>query len=357
MSAGSLSFSKDDSLVMKGMAIIAMLFHHVYFSFPDWVEPYGGTLAWVGQLGKVCVSIFLFCSGYGLAVQYRKVSGAKGTLRFLGKRLLSFYLNYWCIFLVFVPITVFAFHRPFTAAYGENVNVVRRVLLDLLGLQGFYSYNVTWWFNKLILLLYLFFPVIFFCSDKSGVVTLLISLLICRYWRSVTHFTLYGDLDIFQLPFVLGVLSQKWATSSWLGRFDNHFLRHKYKWGLLAVMFVVLAIILRMRPIIPHWSGVRVDALVTFGLYLLVIFFIRFFHALYASLAYLGRHSVNIYLMHTFINDYWHFHWLHEGVIMRHGLNLIVLLVLCLGASMVIEWLKRRFGLYKVLNYVKQKLS
>lgn len=55
---------------MKGIAIIAMLCHHVYTCQPEWVEAYPFFLTTLGVLGKVCVAIFLFCSGYGLAVQY-----------------------------------------------------------------------------------------------------------------------------------------------------------------------------------------------------------------------------------------------------------------------------------------------
>jgi hypothetical protein len=65
--------SKQDTNVMKGIAIIAMLCHHVYTRLPNWVEPYSTYLTTLGELGKVCVAIFLFCSGYGLAVQYDKV--------------------------------------------------------------------------------------------------------------------------------------------------------------------------------------------------------------------------------------------------------------------------------------------
>ena len=64
------AISKQDTSVMKGIAIIAMLCHHVYTWQPEWVEAYPFFLTTLGVLGKVCVAIFLFFSGYGLAVQY-----------------------------------------------------------------------------------------------------------------------------------------------------------------------------------------------------------------------------------------------------------------------------------------------
>ena len=115
---------------MKGIAICAMLFHHLYYSIPDWIKPYDGVLYWLGELGKVCVALFLFCSGYGLSAQYAKINDVKGTAGFLVKRFASFYLNYWMVFLIFVPITVFVFHRPLASAYGEHANWVKHLLYD-----------------------------------------------------------------------------------------------------------------------------------------------------------------------------------------------------------------------------------
>ena len=74
-------------------------------------------------------------------------------------------------------------------------------------------------------------------------------------------------------------------------------------------------------------------------------------------LAFLGKHSANIYLIHTFINVYWHFSWLHNGIVMRSGVNFIVLLVLSLLASVVLEWIKGRLGVNKLLDLIKLKLS
>ena len=107
---------------MKGIAILAMLFHHMYGAPPPEVEPYTGVLAWIGVLGKVCVAMFLFCSGYGLAAQYKPIS-IKDDIKFILRRLTKFYLNYWVIFIIFVPITYFVFGRTLTDAYGEHVNI------------------------------------------------------------------------------------------------------------------------------------------------------------------------------------------------------------------------------------------
>ena len=360
------SLSKQDTLVLKGLAIIAMLFHHLYCSIPAWIEPYDGALAWLGDLGKVCVAIFLFCSGYGLSVQYDKIKGIKDSCRYMLKRFVSFYYNYWVVFIVFVPVTVLLFHRPLSVAYGENVNLALGLGRDLLGLQGFSSYNKTWWFNKLLLLLYLLFPLFYFGINKNGFWALLVSLLVCRYWMTIVGYDLYGALCVYQLSFVCGILWNKWGNNNTNKCFRMNFRisNSNREWSrgrpyfmlFGAALFLLAMIVCRMYPIIPHWSKVRMDAFVAVGAALFVVSLRRLGMNM-RVLAFLGKHSANIYLIHTFINVYWHFSWLHNGTVMRSGLNFIVLLSLSLLSSIVLEWLKERLGVYKLMYYVKIKLS
>ena len=365
MGDGNWSLSKQDTLVLKGLAIIAMLLHHLYCSIPDWIQPYNGVLAWLGSLGKVCVAIFLFCSGYGLSAQFDKVQGMKNSCKYMVKRFISFYFNYWVVFIIFVPVTVFLFHRPLSAAYGENFNIIKSLGYDLLGIQGFRSYNITWWFNKLFLILYLLFPIIYIGVRHFGVLVLLLSILICRFWMTFVGFDFYGDLYNFQLPFVLGVLWNKWAKMDGICRLrmNGHlegffrFMQGKlYIILALASLFLIVVILFRMYPIIPHWTSLRMDAFVTMGVAMFIVS-LRSLGVPMRALAFLGKHSANIFLIHTFYNVYWHFSWLHNGAVMRSGLNFIVLLLMCLISSIALEWMKERMGVNKMLNLIKIRLS
>lgn len=127
-------------------------------SFASWVRP-----------GR-CVSIFLFLSGYGLALKYSYLSPAnwREKLNFLIKRLVKFYSNYWVVFLVSVLVGVFVFDRSLDTVYGTHV--FRRLCLDFCGVLGYKSYNVTWWFNCLIIACYLLFSVFVFCIEQEEIV-------------------------------------------------------------------------------------------------------------------------------------------------------------------------------------------
>ena len=113
------NISLSDTAAMKGIAIVAMLCHHTFTCRPSFETPYPEFLTALGILGKVCVSMFLFCSGYGLAVQYEKGIDKISTIyekliysiKFIVKRLLKFYTSYWFIFILFVPLGIFVFDR------------------------------------------------------------------------------------------------------------------------------------------------------------------------------------------------------------------------------------------------------
>jgi len=72
---------------------------------------YGAIAFKLALTGKFCVALFVFLSGYGMAVQYQKyltdnqvvqcgkckslLKGLWGNLRFLLRRYVKFYMNYW----------------------------------------------------------------------------------------------------------------------------------------------------------------------------------------------------------------------------------------------------------------------
>ncbi len=253
-----------------------MLSHHLWAIPIDGVLPYSGVLSWIGELGKVCVALFLFCSGYGLSKQYReKVNGGvKGSIVFIVKRLYKFYINYWIVFVIFVPISVLVFNRPLTAAYGEHVNLVKRLIYDLLGIQGFHSYNVHWWFNQLIIVLYLFFPILYYLVDRFPWITLCLGLTFLRFGYSLPAY--FIDIYVWQFLFLLGIL---WCRMERVQLSDRsrikRLLNDRWAFSAISLSLVIILIILRMFGIIPYWGETRVDPFLSCAIVLLVISTIR----------------------------------------------------------------------------------
>ena len=346
------TLSSTDSLVLKGIAICLMLWHHLFTTIE-----YGEVTLYWGQFGKVCVSIFLFVSGYGLYMQYSKVkftntvSFLKNNFIFLLNRLTKFYLNYWFVFLVFVPIGVFVFDIDLKQAYGSNVNLIKRFMYDVFGLQGFYSYNITWWFNKLIILFYLFFPLFYFLTKRFPWTLFIISIFLVRYGHHIVLANFNVDLTLWLLPFVLGLLFAKYAF-----RVNKLFSDVNYTaLFVISLLLFLLFLYLRMNNIIPHWSGIRLDGFLALSLVFLLISFVRKVPQISFVLSFLGKHSINIYLIHTFIFYYWfeqYVYYFENPIIIFCILLLSTLLI-----SMIIEYLKNILGFNKLQSIITRRFN
>lgn len=77
-----MKFEKDDTKIMKALAIILMLYHHLY-AFPyrisyDYISLFkynDKTISFfIGDFGKICVCIFIFLSGYGTYYVYNNTN-------------------------------------------------------------------------------------------------------------------------------------------------------------------------------------------------------------------------------------------------------------------------------------------
>lgn len=280
--------SKDDTLVLKGVAICAMLFHHLFWQHPE----YGWLIFQIALIGKVCVSIFLFLSGYGLSVQYEKKysDSIKSQLShiavFLYRRICRFYVHYWAVFIVSISVGVFILDRSLSVAYGEQSNILISLIKDLFGVQGFDSYNVTWWFNSLIIGYYFLFPVLYH---------------LLRNWRYTLILSpLLAFVSPYLFAFALGIgLSINRSKVTILLKSINAYLVLALSLSLLLILIVN-----RQFCYFDLLSGIGADPLITVALVLFYSLVVWKFGFRFRILSFLGSHSTNIYLLHTFIYFY-----------------------------------------------------
>lgn len=341
-----LSLSIRDTSIMKGIAILAMLFHHTYAWIPSDVESYDGILGYLGILGKVCVSLFLFCSGYGMSSRYMqlpKVDKLRETFSFLVKRLIKFYTGYWLVFVIFVPLSVILFQRSLTIAYYGDGNIMKCLLMDILGLQGYNSYNQVWWFNRIILILYILFPILYYTCIKYPLISLLIGALLSLFSNKIPFNV--SDIYLWQFPFLVGILYQQNVER--FTTFANWLYSHKRIFASLTILVLIFTIYIR------PYIGLQIDALLALEFALFTIAIIRNFNHVSKVLIFLGKYSFNMYMIHAFIIYYWFPHWFHVNNMMRNGGNIFILLFVSLTVSILLELIKEKAG---INTLVKQKI-
>lgn len=324
----------------KGVALMLILWHHLFYEHSE----YGMLVYMTALLAKVCVAIFVILSGYGLSesIKNKKV----GLFEFYKKRLTKLYLNYWLIVAVFVPVGILYMDRSLVDAFGNHEYI--KFAIQMSGFHMFlpvgYGYNATWWFMSLIVALYLLFPLIYVLVKKFGLwfiaFTFLILFLPDNY---------LGLLQNWILPFALGIF---------ISRIDGFVVMMSWLKQIGIVRFVVLIGLMILVALFRQYgyvlTGVKIDWLFGIIIILFTAEIINLSDILKNILAFIGLHSFNIFLFHTFIYYYYWpdmIYFFHEPIVIFLSLLLISLIV-----SISLEYMKKLLlfdELYKYIVHIK----
>ncbi|WP_207618129.1 acyltransferase family protein [Actinobacillus pleuropneumoniae] len=110
---GMVLITKEQSNFIKGIAICLMLFHHL-FTYPErfpsqieiiWLSDSFHYEKYLGEVGKYCIPLFLFISGYGFASNNKKDINPK----YYFNKIFLFFIAYWLVFSIFIPLSYFFF--------------------------------------------------------------------------------------------------------------------------------------------------------------------------------------------------------------------------------------------------------
>lgn len=169
-------FTIDDSLKIKGIAILLMIFHHLFrlkeFSYGFDVSFFPLTIGRTAQIAtffKICVPIFVFLSGYGLLHSYKKM---KNKRNFFIKRYFKLMPTFWftvilCFFVLQLTNTAFVnYYFSNNIYYG-----VTNLLFDFLGINGLLgksSFSGNWCYVGASLIFIFLLPVIYAFAKKYG---------------------------------------------------------------------------------------------------------------------------------------------------------------------------------------------
>lgn len=280
-----------------------------------------------GRLCKLCVVFFVFLSGYGLTRQAEAKGGLGSLFAWYRHRYSKLMANYWLIWLLFVPIGIFVFNRTLADAY--QTNIAWKLLADVLGLAnifGFHGYNATWWFITCIILLYAVYPILYKLIKRSIVVILILGLVI----SFLPIETGASNIHPYLFPFVLGMAAAL----------------KPLKMGGARIIFVLVIPILIAARIWLSGKLITSSLIALSMTYILLSY--RIPDVVKKTLAFLGKHSMNIFLFHTFIFSHWFTTFIYSPK--NPILIFLLLLTVCIIISLAIEWLKNLFRFSKLAN-------
>ena len=342
VSISNKSFDIRQTNIAKGIACLLLLFHHLFSNTNNYSvflyidnAPLSKEIA---IISKICVSMFLILSGYGVSVVIEKHKSAykatfKNTVFASLRQLWKLWANYACIFVLFVPWQPFFNHFP----YNSWIEFV----IDFSGLAYLFkttTINATWWYMTIAILAYALTPFFEFIVSKNKILSLALSCVL------YTLFVFFGGVFWVSFYFI-GYIIGKTSIFEMLAKYKQ---AHKVSTFFGTSLILVSA--LMIRYIYPLSSDLFLAlSIICFSyLFLSEIRFVSYFLEL------LGKHSGNIFMFHTFIYSYDFKNIVYAPKYVPFIFTLFVLL--CLFISIIIEFIKKYTLVNRFTSYISNKI-
>ena len=369
-----MKFTKEHTMQMKGIAIIILLFHHCFLSAQRWATvPYeklattkgwgyypisfapfsSHTIQYLASFSKICVAMFVFMTGYGMWVSYESQKKKTTMSNYIKKRMVTLMTGFLIIFVVTEVLAIPT--GRFIEVYGHDFRSVVYMIIDALGLAkllGTPLFCLTWWYMSLAIVLIMIFPFVHSIMEKYQWVVVVASIIVpraCGFGQST-------DLFRYLLAYTLGMY---FAQHDLLARIKEKFMEQNVEGKLLSliVSLIGLAVIIKCRQnawigwkYLDFWDGFA-------AMYVIIISYIYILNGkwIVKGLGFLGKHSMNIFLIHSFYRDV----FFHEFTYSFYyaWLDYIVLMAISLVTSIVLEWFKKLIRYEKFIEWVKRLVT
>ena len=369
-----MKFTKEHTMQMKGIAIIILLFHHCFLNAQRWATvPYeklattkgwgyypisfapfsSHTIQYLASFSKICVAMFVFMTGYGMWVSYESQKKKTTMSNYIKKRMVTLMTGFLIIFVVTEVLAIPT--GRFIEVYGHDFRSVVYMIIDALGLAkllGTPLFCLTWWYMSLAIVLIMIFPFVHSIMEKYQWIVVVASIIVpraCGFGQST-------DLFRYLLAYTLGMY---FAQHDLLARIKEKFMEQNVEGKLLSliVSLIGLAVIIKCRQnawigwkYLDFWDGFA-------AMYVIVISYIYILNGkwIVKGLGFLGKHSMNIFLIHSFYRDV----FFHEFTYSFYyaWLDYIVLMAISLVTSIVLEWFKKLIRYEKFIEWVKRLVT
>lgn len=305
-------FDKKSSLALKGIAIILMMIHHnfrdtsLFSSFSISFSPFSEqSVVSFAYACKICVSLFAFISGYGLYFSYK--GNKTDSTRWFFYRYIKTFSGYWFVWVLSAVICQIINGRTSAILFKDgHARGIINTLIDFLGLHSLFStpsINGTWWYMSAAAVFILMVPVLYQLKDSSLLV-LIGSVFFIRVIHTGNYFPGGNSVYAFITPFILGfVFADKKLFDKILSIGEGKPLAKTYK-AIIEILLIILLFKLYSKiPMEYFWELHFCIFPIT-----VIIFCVEFivqFQPLRKILVFLGKHSMNVFLVHTFIRAYY----------------------------------------------------
>lgn len=275
---------------IQGIAILFMIIHHyilLVVSSNGYTTNLELFVFYIGWFCKLCVALFLICSGIGMYYKQEKLNNSN-LKKYCKKKGIKLYNKYILIFLFSMPI--------FFNCLGYSFNV-KTILLHIVLYDS--SYNSSWWFVNTYILLILLFP--YFrniLNRKEGILYsffLILLSYIFKYSCDYLEFNIFSH-KLFEILYL--VLTNQFTFC--LGYiFAKKYKDYSKRINISIISSIIIFILLFVIRSILYSIGLANVYSDTFiALTLLCLIINKNCKGIDNILLYFGNHSTNLWLLH-----------------------------------------------------------
>lgn len=333
-------FCKEDSVWMYGVAILMLVFHHLYcdparLHFDYFTIIPSSICVGIAVFCHLCVAIYSYITGYGFSVKFA-VLGETGMARIMRLykiiiwSLFKFLIKYWMVFAVFVPIGIALGQINFNfAAFVKSVIGVSNV------------YNNEWWYVKQYIKMLILLPLLDCIYEQ-----------IKQSVKKKNYFafavSIGGVIFALNVPVIrnillniaahIGMFTMVMAIGYFFAKFRVHekaydiFDRAGYLPYINFAFVIIIRSFISVKP-----TDTQIDWVLAPCFIISISYIIKNIPLTCKNvLGFLGKYSVYIWLMHTFFMYY----YFQRFIMLPRELFLIFIfvLVICAGVGIFLDY-------------------
>lgn len=282
--------SKKDTLFIKGLSILLLVFHHNWYDLSRFSSIRSGF--------RVVVWIFLFISSYGFASQLETTQN-RHPFKFVLKRLILLYVPLWiCNIVNLIFSLCFNAESVYAFFSGSPLNWIS----DLFNVSQYFGTPglLSGWYINMLVLIIVTFPLIYFIVTKLKWFSIALVLALVWLFKWKIYYEYGGYLDEYLLIVVLGILFQKYRVFKYIPKINNIF-----RIPFIALSILVFTAVLCLRneyiPLVSKNIFLRFDPLSTVMALGVITAVYAFRHDDKVSFAFekLGSYSADIFYIHS----------------------------------------------------------
>lgn len=299
----------QESQMIKGIAILLMLFYHLFYPADKLNAVASGLLSDMSTVAATChccVTLFVFVTAYGLSIQegddaFQWKSYLKHAFSRYGRLVAN--LAY-VFFVLLLAAQVFSLDYTSTTVWGEGLlNCIKGSLATITGSASLFGtrwFSNTWWYMKLAVLFLFLVPVLERVIRRLPAMLVMLVTLV-----GIPLAGLSTTQDVWSRYFIVVILGILFAQRNWIGKIWGYFSkRARLRIPFLAALVLLISVGIVARHFIQQ--AYLIDAAFTLLIVILAVFFRRIAHTYTGRiLEYLGEHSMYMWWIHPFLLSHW----------------------------------------------------